>query len=145
MYRTTSVDLDITLSMPGGWAGLLPRPLEQGAGVIKARKFNSESDDALPYCPDHEQQHSPHTRHDPLSRRSDHRTTPVRGWAGLLPRPLEQAPAFHIYARKLNIESDDVVFFEHFTCWLRPLDLKLEESVVGHGCKGFVCSTETNS
>jgi hypothetical protein len=52
---------------------------------------------------------------------------------GLAPRDPEKEapPAFHFYARKLNVEADsNVVFFEAFTCWLRPLELKLEESTV---------------
>ena len=42
----------------------------------------------------------------------------------------EAAPAFHFYARRVNPDATDVIFFEAFTCWLRPLELKVEESVV---------------
>ncbi len=50
--------------------------------------------------------------------------------AGLAPRPPELAPAFHFYTRKVHVNSQDILFFEAFTCWLRPLELKVEESVV---------------
>lgn len=49
---------------------------------------------------------------------------------GLPPRSPDAAPAFHFFARRLNVASRDVVLFESFSCWVRPLELKLEESVL---------------
>lgn len=49
---------------------------------------------------------------------------------GLPPRRPDAAPAFHFFARRLNVVSRDVVLFEAFSCWVRPLELKLEESVL---------------
>ena len=64
----------------------------------------------------------------PTKSRDDRRQLVL---AGLSPRSPEDAPAFHFYARRLNLPSGrDVVFFEALSCWVRPLDLKLEESVV---------------
>jgi hypothetical protein len=55
---------------------------------------------------------------------------PLLTQAGLAPRSPDAAPAFHFFARRLNVASRDVVLFESFSCWVRPLELKLEESVL---------------
>jgi hypothetical protein len=57
---------------------------------------------------------------------------------GLAPRQLESSPALHVYGCLMHTEGSDqaplshspLLFFEALTLWIRPLELKLEESVV---------------
>ena len=65
----------------------------------------------------------------PPKRRADEQQQ-LLALAGLAPRSADAAPAFHFFARRLNVASRDVVLFESFSCWVRPLELKLEESVL---------------
>lgn len=63
-------------------------------------------------------------------RRGEEGRQQLLALAGLPPRRPDTAPAFHFFARRLNVASRDVVLFEAFSCWIRPLELKLEESVL---------------